>query len=112
MIDPAAIPDFDEPIIAHARKDLPLLQASMSVQAALDQIRTEGIGERVIYFYAVDEDSRLLGVLPTRRLLTAPLDARLEEIMIRRVVALPATASVLSSGAVSSRRVGNTPTSR
>jgi magnesium transporter len=97
MIDPGAIPDFDEPIVAHARKDLPLLQARMSVQEALDQIRREGIGERVIYFYAVDPDDRLLGVLPTRRLLTAPLDSRLEEIMIRRVVALPATASVLDA---------------
>ena len=97
MIDPAAIPDFDEPIVAHARKDLPLLQARMSVQAALDQIRREGVGERVIYFYAVDEEQRLLGVLPTRRLLTAPLEAPLEEIMIKRVVALPATASVLDA---------------
>ncbi len=97
MIDPAGIPDFDEPIAAHARKDLPLLQARMSVQEALDQIRREGVGERVIYFYAVDEESRLVGVLPTRRLLTAPLESLLEEIMIRRVIALPATATVLDA---------------
>lgn len=97
MIDSAVIPDFDEPIAAHARKDLPLLRASMSVQEALDTIRREGVGERVIYFYAVDEERRLAGVLPTRRLLTAALDVRLEEIMIRRVVALPATATVLEA---------------
>ncbi|MBA2243194.1 MAG: magnesium transporter [Chthoniobacterales bacterium] len=97
MIDSAVIPDFDEPIAAHARKDLPLLQASMSVQEALDQIRREGVGERVIYFYAVDDERRLAGVLPTRRLLTAALQTRLEEIMIRRVVALPATATVLEA---------------
>ncbi|MBA2535510.1 MAG: CBS domain-containing protein, partial [Rubrobacter sp.] len=71
------------------------MRADMTVQEALDQIRQEGLGERVIYFYAVDEDKRLAGVLPTRRLLTAPLGTRLEEIMIRRVVALPATATVL-----------------
>lgn len=97
MIDPDGIPDFDEPIAAHARKDLPLLRAGMSVQEALEQIRREGVGERVIYFYAVDEERRLAGVLPTRRLLTAPLESRLEEIMIRRVVALPATATVLDA---------------
>ena len=97
MIDPAAIPDFDEPIAAHARKDLPLLRIGMTVQEALDTIRREGVGERVIYFYAVDAEQRLAGVLPTRRLLTAPLDARLEDIMIRRVVALPATATVLEA---------------
>ncbi|MFN2477454.1 MAG: magnesium transporter [Chthoniobacterales bacterium] len=97
MIDPAGIPDFDEPIAAHARKDLPLLRARMSVGEALDEIRREGVGERVIYFYAVDDEHRLAGVLPTRRLLTAPLDSTLEEIMIRRVVALPATATVLDA---------------
>ncbi len=97
MIDPDGIPDFDEPITAHARKDIPLLHVRMSVQEALAQIRREGIGERVIYFYAVDEDRRLAGVLPTRRLLTAPLESSLEEIMICRVVALPATATVLDA---------------
>jgi magnesium transporter len=35
--------------------------------------------------------------LPTRRLLTAPLETRLEEIMVRRVVAIPATATVLEA---------------
>ena len=97
MIDPAVIPDFDEPVAAHARKDLPLLRVEMTVREALDQIRHEGVGERVIYFYAVDEERRLAGVLPTRRLLTAPLEMRLEELMIRRVVALPATATVLEA---------------
>ncbi len=97
MIDPAGIPDFDEPIAAHARQDLPLLRARMSVGEALDKIRREGVGERVIYFYAVDDEGRLVGVLPTRRLLTAPLESALEEIMIRRVIALPATATVLDA---------------
>ena len=97
MIEPADIPDFDEPIVAHARKDLPLLNVAMSVDEALTQIRREGVGERVIYFYAVDDERRLAGVLPTRRLLTAPLETRLEQIMIRKVVALPATATVLDA---------------
>jgi magnesium transporter len=97
MIDPAVIPDFDEPVAAHARKDLPLLRVGMTVQEALDKIRREGVGERVIYFYAVDDEQRLAGVLPTRRLLTAPVDARLEDIMIRKVVALPSTATVMEA---------------
>lgn len=97
MIDPAGIPDLEEPIAAHARKDLPLLNARIGVQEALDQIRREGVGERVIYFYAVDDERRLVGVLPTRRLLTAPLESRLEEIMIRRVIALPESATVLDA---------------
>ena len=69
----------------------------MSVAEALDRIRREGVGERVIYFFAIDSEKRLVGVLPTRRLLTASLETRLEEIMVRRVVAIPATATVLEA---------------
>jgi magnesium transporter len=93
----AVIPNFDAPVADHARKDFPLLDASMTVGNALERIRREGVGERVIYFYAVDEQKRLVGVVPTRRLLTASLETPLSEIMVRRVVAVPAAATVLDA---------------
>src|ERR1700751_122282 len=97
MPEAAGIPNFNSPVVEHARKDFPLLDADMTVAEALDRIRREGVGERVIYFFAVDSDKRLVGVLPTRRLLTAPLETPLREIMVRRVVAIPATATVLDA---------------
>ena len=97
MSEAVKIPDFNSSIVEHARKDFPLLDAKMSVAEALDRIRCEGVGERVIYFFATDAEERLVGVLPTRRLLTAPLETRLEEIMVRRVVAIPASATVLEA---------------
>jgi magnesium transporter len=97
MPETAGIPDFNSPVGEHARKDFPILDADMTVAAALDRIRREGIGERVIYFFAVDADKRLVGVLPTRRLLTAPLESPLREIMVRKVVAIPASATVLDA---------------
>ena len=93
----STIPDFDAPVLEHARKDFPLLDADMSVGEALERIRREGVGERVIYFYAIDEEKRLVGVVPTRRLLTAPLETALREVMVRRVVAVPAKATVLDA---------------
>ena len=93
----ANIPDFDAPIVEHARKDFPLLDEDMMVGKALERIRREGVGERVIYFYVVDERRRLIGVVPTRRLLTASLEAQLREIMMQRVVAIPANATVLDA---------------
>ena len=93
----STIPDFDAPVLQHARKDFPLLDADMSVGEALERIRREGVGERVIYFYAIDEEKRLVGVVPTRRLLTAPLETALREVMVRRVVAVPAKATVLDA---------------
>ncbi|PYL62607.1 MAG: magnesium transporter MgtE [Verrucomicrobia bacterium] len=93
----AGTPNFDARVAEHARKDFPLLDAGMTVGDALQRIRREGVGERVIYFYAVDEQKRLVGVVPTRRLLTAPLETPLSEIMVRRVVTIPAAATVLDA---------------
>src|SRR5207244_8547682 len=52
---------------------------------------------RIIYFYVVDEKQRLQGVVPTRRLLLAPLDRRVEDIMVRKVIAIPSSATVLEA---------------
>ena len=93
----AAIPDFNAPVVDHARRDFPLLDAGMTVGEALERIRREGVGERVIYFYAIDEQERLVGVVPTRRLLTVSLEMPLREIMVPRVVAIPATATILDA---------------
>src|SRR5437870_10151051 len=93
----ATIPDFNAPVVDHARKDFPLLRAGMTVGEALERIRREGVGERVIYFYALDEQERLVGVVPTRRLLTASLETPLRQIMVPRVVAVPASATILDA---------------
>ena len=63
MSEAVKIPDFNSSIVEHARKDFPLLDAKMSVAEALDRIRREGVGERVIYFFATDADGRLVGVV-------------------------------------------------
>src|SRR5436309_2758778 len=97
MADAPPLPDFNDLIAQHARVDQPLLKADMTVQEALAAIRRQGLGERIIYFYAVDEHDRLAGVLPTRRLLTASPDITLRELMVTRVVAIPATATVLEA---------------
>lgn len=88
---------FDAAVVDHARKDFPLLDANMTVGEALERIRREGVGERVIYFYVVDEGKRLAGVVPTRRLLTAQLETPLCDVMVQRVVAVPSTATILDA---------------
>ena len=53
------------------RRDFAELLESMTAREALEAIREKGLGEKIVYFYVVDESERLVGVLPTRRLLTA-----------------------------------------
>jgi magnesium transporter len=89
--------DFNALALDYARRDFSLLEADATVEKALEAIRREGVGERVIYFYAIDERKRLVGVVPTRRLLTAAPATRLREIMVPRVIALPAEATVLEA---------------
>lgn len=84
---------LDQPLAEVARRDVATLRQDLSVQQALDLIRLRGLGEKIVYFYVVDDSDRLAGVLPTRRLLTAPLAQPLAGIMLTRVVALPHTAT-------------------
>lgn len=86
-----------QPVTTVARKDAATLRADATIQQALDAIRQRGIGEKIVYFYVVDSEERLAGVLPTRRLLTAPLEQRVSEVMIARVVAIPQGATVLEA---------------
>ena len=45
----------------------------------------------------MDENDKLVGVVPTRRLLTAPVDERISEMMITPVIALPQHATVFNA---------------
>jgi magnesium transporter len=88
---------LNQPIGGLASTDFTALVRTLTVAEALAQTRERGAGQQIIYFYVVDDRQRLVGVVPTRRLLSAPLDARLEDIMIRNVVAIPETATVLGA---------------
>ncbi|MBI2928481.1 MAG: magnesium transporter [Verrucomicrobia bacterium] len=85
------------PVLPLARQDFTTLHQKLTVQEALEAIRRRGIGEKIIYFYVVDDEERLVGVVPTRRLLIAPLEKKLSELMIQRVITIPHTATVLEA---------------
>lgn len=88
---------LNEPITTVARRDVATLREDSSVGEALELIRAQGeaLGEKVVYFYVVDSEDRLVGVLPTRRLLTSPPQTHLRDIMVRKVLSLPASASIM-----------------
>jgi len=71
------------------------LNQDLTVEQALDAVRQRGVGEKIVYFYVVDGDGTLQGVLPTRRLLTGRLEERIADLMVKRVVTIPHTATLL-----------------
>jgi magnesium transporter len=81
-------------VMDHASREFIVLQRGLSVAAALDEVRGKKGTGAILYFYVVDEDGKLVGVLPTRALLTAPPDAQVETLMVKRLVALPQTANM------------------
>ena len=73
------------------------LSAEQTVEQGLEFLRTNQPEGRIVYFYVVDSENRLRGVVPTRRLLLSPLESLISEIMIPDVVALPGSATVLEA---------------
>lgn len=84
-------------VVNVARKDFTRLGGNLTVQQALDAIRKEELGEKIVYFYVVDDQGVLVGVLPTRRLLGAHPDQKLSDLMVSNVVTIPETATVLDA---------------
>ncbi len=79
------------------RTEFARLHIDQTIGDALSAIRTNPPSSRVSYFYVVDDAGRIQGVVPVRRLLLAPFDRRVEEIMVREVITLPKTATVLDA---------------
>lgn len=89
--------NLDEPILAHIRRDFPVLRGDQTVAQAIASLQDTTLGEKIVYFYVVDADGRLVGVVPTRRLLTGAPDTPIRSIMADKVVAVPSSATVLGA---------------
>ena len=90
-------PHLSDPVTAHMRTDFAKLSQSLTVGDALATIRNAPPEGRIIYFYVVDDAGRLVGVVPTRRLLLSSESAPLSQIMVTNVISIPTTATVLDA---------------
>ena len=94
MDQPLGPEHFSEPIFAHLRRDFIPLKETLTIGEALDRLRSQSLGEKIVYCYVVDADDRLVGVLPTRRLLMGDPSTPFRSIMVGNVVTLPTWATV------------------
>src|SRR6516165_6872476 len=86
-----------DPVTQHMHRDFTQVDLGQTVGEALDCLRRKPPKGRIVYFYVVDAEGLLQGVVPTRRLVLSPLDKPLADIMVRQVIALPAAASVMDA---------------
>jgi len=88
---------LNDPVTEHMRTDFARLVMNRTIAEALTAIQDEPPEGRIIYFYVVDDENRLKGVVPTRRLLLNSPDKPVGDIMVRDVITVPATATVLDA---------------
>lgn len=77
---------LDEPIRGFMRRTKATLRDSMTMGQALADLRTREIEESIIYFYVLDDEDRLVGVVPTRALLLSGPEEKLSDAMHKGVV--------------------------
>jgi len=89
--------ELNDPVSRHLHQDFARIRVSQTVSEALDGLRRHPPQGRILYLYVVDDQGRLVGVVPTRRLLLGSPEHPVAEIMVRQVIALPARATVLEA---------------
>jgi magnesium transporter len=85
---------LDHPVTRYMRFDFCKVHAEQTVAAALADLRVQQPQGRIIYFYVMDREDRLVGVVPTRRLLLSSPETKIEEVMVRNVVTVSSEATV------------------
>ncbi|HEY2883576.1 MAG TPA: magnesium transporter [Pirellulales bacterium] len=88
---------MSDSVLKHMGYDFVQIRNDQTVGQALASIRQNPTIGRIIYFYVVDEEGRLCGVVPTRRLLLSALETPVTQIMVENVTTIPETATVLDA---------------
>lgn len=89
--------DLGDPVVRHAHQDYARILVHDTVGESLAAVQRSGLHGRVAYFYVVDEENRLRGVVPTRGLLLNPPESRVADLMVRNLITLPADATLLDA---------------
>lgn len=77
-----------DPILSVCHKDFTLLRTHETVDEVLGHFRENGLPHKIIYLYVVDEQDKLLGVLPIRRLLASRPEMIIGEIYLKKIISL------------------------
>jgi len=81
---------LSRPVSEQLKHDFMAFPETWTCARALEEIRATGDDRKVSYFYTVDDDDKLCGVVPVRRFLTAPATRLLGEMAVRSVVSVRA----------------------
>ena len=89
--------ELNNPVMKHAADDFVSIHTYDTVGEALDCIRNCRTESTILYFYVLDAEERLVGTIQTRKLLTSPLNTKIEQIMSKNLIAIPHTANLMEA---------------
>jgi magnesium transporter len=85
----AAPSPLDSEVLHGIRAVQTAVNVNQTLGEALDDLRARSIDSPAIYVYAVDDDDRLVGQVPTRALLFSPPSTRVRDVMRADLVTIP-----------------------
>jgi len=88
---------LDVPLLPLINRDVPALRLEQTIGEVLVALRSMKLAQQIIYFYVVDQERKLRGVVPTRRLLMGKPETPLEKIMLDQIISIPDTATVFDA---------------
>lgn len=94
---PLKTSELEQPVTSQMRTDFTMLDAKSTVGDALVSMRNNPPVGRIIYLYVVNENKQLQGVVPTRRLLFSRPETKITEIMVKDVITIPESATLLDA---------------
>ena len=94
-VAPLSAAQLHEPIMPLAKPALVVLRPDQTIAQTLERIRASANSRSIHYFYVVDDQEQLVGVVPARRLVAAGPEQTVRDIMEDNVVAIPDWATVL-----------------
>jgi magnesium transporter len=94
---PELLDHLDSPLSAHLLHNFIALNDRLTAEQTIELLRHSQDVPDINYLYVVNDDNRLTGVLPTRKLLHAPPRVPIVEIMQADPVSIPSGVTVLQA---------------
>jgi magnesium transporter len=96
----SSVPDFalGDAVLDHLKTDYRTVPLAATVGSVLHDLRESGYADEIVYFYVIDPANKLVGVVPTRRLLASYEDVAVRDIMVPNVATIPPTMTMLDAG--------------
>ncbi len=94
-------PDYlADSITQHMHQQFVRLRADWTIRQATEELQKHDLSDQIVYLYVVDEQNRLAGVVPVRRLLSSSPESKISGVMISNVISVSANATIQQAGNV------------